>query len=203
MTTTAPRQAPLAARPRFDGDVVVRRCDYVWWRTEQEISYFDGERTWVAPKGTRTDFASVPRLLTWLIPRTGRWDKAAIVHDRLCSHPDEQNGGVTRAKADELFRHMLRHLEVAFLRRWFMWGAVRLTSIFRDPPGPPRGRQLGLVLLLLLAALPVAIAPVVAIMAGLLVFFALEWLTYPLLALAHRLRGRPGKVNPPVWSWRI
>ena len=55
-------------------------------------------------------------------------------------------------------------------------------------------------LLLLLAALPVAIAPVVAIMAGLLIFFALEWLTYPLLALAHRLRGRPGKVNPPVWE---
>ena len=103
---------------------------------------------------------------------------------------------MTRAKADELFRHMLRHLEVAFLRRWFMWGAVRLTSIFRDPPGPPRRRQLGLVLLLLLAALPVAIAPVVAIMAGLLVFFALEWLTYPVLAAGPPPARAAGEGEP-------
>jgi hypothetical protein len=36
------------------------------------------------PAGSTTDFASVPQLFQSLIPRTGAWTKAAVVHDHLC-----------------------------------------------------------------------------------------------------------------------
>jgi hypothetical protein len=33
-----------------------------------------------------TDLASVPRLLTWLVPRYGTYTKAAVLHDYLCQN---------------------------------------------------------------------------------------------------------------------
>src|SRR5262245_18238032 len=34
----------------------------------------------------KTDLASVPRCLTWLFPRYGKYTKAAVVHDYLCQN---------------------------------------------------------------------------------------------------------------------
>ncbi|HEY5171135.1 MAG TPA: DUF1353 domain-containing protein, partial [Acidimicrobiia bacterium] len=33
-----------------------------------------------------TDLASVPRSLTWLFPRYGKYTKAAVLHDYLCQN---------------------------------------------------------------------------------------------------------------------
>ena len=205
MATTITRDttSPPEVDDGFTGQVVVRRLDYQWWLTEEEITYFDGSALWVAPEGTKTDFASVPRLLTWLVPRTGRYDRAAIIHDHLCDHLDDE--GITRFQADEVFRHALRDLGVAFLRRWFMWGAVRVASVRRDAPGWARSHSVFLIALLAAPALLVALVPAAMIVAGLGLFFAFEWTIYWALRLTHRVRGRPAseRVNPPVWSWRV
>jgi len=50
--------------------------DLIWRGT-------DGDAV-IVPAGERTDFASVPRLLQWLMPATGKWTRAAVVHDMLC-----------------------------------------------------------------------------------------------------------------------
>ncbi len=40
--------------------------------------------SWVIPKGFRTDFATIPTVLSWAIAKLGLWTLAAIVHDLLC-----------------------------------------------------------------------------------------------------------------------
>lgn len=41
----------------------------------------------IIPKGFITDFASVPKILWNLLPPTGSYGKAAVVHDYLYQHP--------------------------------------------------------------------------------------------------------------------
>ena len=50
----------------------------------------------------RTDFASIPRIMTWLFPRTGWWLAAAIMHDQLYAIK-----AVSRTVADRRFLEAL------------------------------------------------------------------------------------------------
>lgn len=76
------------------------------------------------PAGTTTDFASVPQIFTWLLPRYGVYTRAAIVHDYLCSSQTV----ISRNDADGIFRRILRELGVSFPVRWMMWTAVRFDA---------------------------------------------------------------------------
>ena len=40
--------------------------------------------SWRIPAGFRTDFATIPTVLSWAIAKLGLWTLAAIVHDLLC-----------------------------------------------------------------------------------------------------------------------
>lgn len=80
-----------------------------------------------------TDLASVPRSLTWLFPRYGKYTKAAVLHDYLCQNfrsapPAGSTSSLLpladRSDADEVFRLLMQELEVPWLRRTLMWGAV-------------------------------------------------------------------------------
>src|SRR4051794_33564779 len=71
----------------FEGPVVVRevdRGDGSRWQLLEPLTYQGRDEPFVVPAGFETDFASVPRALTWLLPRYGRYTKAAILHDHLC-----------------------------------------------------------------------------------------------------------------------
>ena len=58
------------------------------------------------PTGYKTDLASVPRLMRWIVPvANAKNRKAAVVHDYLCTHGD---GVVKNQKqADKVFREAL------------------------------------------------------------------------------------------------
>jgi hypothetical protein len=92
-----------------------------------------------SPDAFTTDLASVPRSLTWLFPRYGKYTKAAIVHDYLCQNfskpPDVSTEQsllplTDRSDADEMFRHLMAELGVPRLRRWLMWAAVSWATLF-------------------------------------------------------------------------
>src|SRR5947209_20335964 len=111
----------------FTGDVVVRElsdADGSRWCLLEPLSYYGRRETFVVPVGFTTDFASVPQALTWLVPRYGRYTKAAILHDHLWR--EGAAGRFRWADADGILRRAMRELDVPFLRRWPMWGAVRL-----------------------------------------------------------------------------
>ena len=74
------------------------------------------------PKHKKTDLASVPGFLLWLVPRYGAHTLAALLHDQLVHG--------NRPEADTIFRDALGELKVPLIRRWFMWAAVSLATMF-------------------------------------------------------------------------
>jgi Protein of unknown function (DUF1353) len=74
----------------------------------------------------RTDLASVPGFLLWLVPRYGVHTLAALLHDQLVKDP--QSGA--RKEADTIFRNALGELEVPWIRRWMMWAGVSLGTMW-------------------------------------------------------------------------
>ena len=68
-----------------DGDVLVRQVDAKQWELREPVVYQGAQETFTVPTGFRTDFASIPRLVVWLIPRYGLYTRSAILHDYLAS----------------------------------------------------------------------------------------------------------------------
>jgi hypothetical protein len=71
--------------PFEPGSLTVSRVDANTWALVDELVYQGRWERFVVPAGFRTDFASVPRVVTWLVPRFGAYTLAAILHDWLCS----------------------------------------------------------------------------------------------------------------------
>jgi hypothetical protein len=91
------------------------------------------------PAEFKTDLASVPRSLTWLFPRYGKYTKAAVVHDYLgqgFSKADTRASFTSpfplrdRSDADEVFRLLMAELKVPKLRWLLMWAAVSWATLF-------------------------------------------------------------------------
>ena len=96
------------------------------FRLTQDFSYSPpGVKSVVAPADSETDFASIPRLVTWLIPKLGKHTYPAVIHDRLCRTASNQK---ERATADWVFRKGMEDAGVGFPKRWVMWLAVRIAG---------------------------------------------------------------------------
>jgi hypothetical protein len=72
------------------------------WKVTAEFAFESeiAKRTIHVPAGFVTDFASIPRFLWNLLPPTGQYGKAAVVHD-YCYRT---LGFVTKSIADQVFR---------------------------------------------------------------------------------------------------
>jgi len=155
-------------------ELVVRRIDANFWAVVEPLVYRGDRDRFVVPAGFRTDFASVPRLVTWLIPRYGAYTLAAILHDWLCGEGID-SGAVTARQADGIFRRVMRESGVPVLRRWIMWAGVRWGALT-----DPRRRAgwlvsaPGVVAITVLAA-PLVVPPAVVIAPGLVVYGLAEW----------------------------
>lgn len=118
----------------------------------QRISYDacigDRRVTVVVPQADgrfTTDLTSVPRWFTWLVPKSGAHLPAALVHDGLVHDPGdprtyETSDGdpVDRIDADRVFRDAMRDTHVGVVRRWLVWSAVTLASLWLGPRPPER-----------------------------------------------------------------
>lgn len=120
---------------RFTGPVDLRHMGARWrrWELLAPLAYeagAEGSGRWIiVPDGVVTDGASVPRWLWWALPATGRYLRAAVLHDWLYERlrlrtPDPQ--APTRAAADMEFRIAMAACGVSAPVRWAMWAAVRL-----------------------------------------------------------------------------
>jgi hypothetical protein len=119
---------------------------YKWTMTDPLVwtGTFRGQRDRrisvpTSPWPFTTDLASVPRCLTWLFPRYGKYTKAAVVHDFLCKDfakppdpPDLQSPLPLndRSDADEVFLLLMTELAVPKVRRRLMWAAVSWATVF-------------------------------------------------------------------------
>jgi hypothetical protein len=103
------------------------------WETTAELIFHGSTRTVRVPIGSRTDWASVPGVLAWLIdPRIGAG--AALMHDH-CYRVLIPAGEMTYQEADQLLSEALWALKVPDVSRLLVWDAVRIASIIGQPGG--------------------------------------------------------------------
>jgi Protein of unknown function (DUF1353) len=103
------------------------------WATIAELVFHGSTRTVSVPIGSRTDWASVPGVLAWLIdPRIGA--AAALMHD-YCYRVLIPAGEMTYQEADQLLSEALWALNVPHVSRLLVWDAVRIASVASRPGG--------------------------------------------------------------------
>jgi hypothetical protein len=73
------------------------------------------------PTGFKTDLASIPRGLWNVLPKSGRYDRAAVVHDFLYA-----TNGVTRKQADDVLNEAMTYLKVPTWQRRMIYLGVRV-----------------------------------------------------------------------------
>lgn len=126
---------PFAPKNTRGGRVLVEPISPTLFRLEEEVRYVGDVDEFIVPKDYVTDFATVPRVAVWLIPRFGSFTKAAILHDFLLTHCLEA-GRVSSVDADGLFLRALRELRVPAYRRLLMWTGVRWAALFSKKRRP-------------------------------------------------------------------
>lgn len=149
----------------FTTKLRLRKFDDTEWMVESPLHYRARNQWFVVPVGFKTDFATVPQFLTWLVPTTGKYTEAAVLHDWLCTRGIEL-GVVSSRDADGIFRRTMRELGVPPVRRWLMWTGVRWGAVFSKTRRPGVWLDMPRVLLVSLLALPLVVpASVLAILA--------------------------------------
>jgi hypothetical protein len=92
-----------------------------WFCLLEPLTYVDRDwRRYTAPAGTLTDFASVPRIVWMVIPKTGSYNRACVVHDHLCTEKK-----LPTRHVHDLFLRMLETCGVSTIVRLSMHRAVR------------------------------------------------------------------------------
>ena len=86
------------------------------------------------PETYLTDGASIPRWSQWIVgsPWSGKYPRAAVIHDWLCSSNGEilgTNKRITKKESDQVFLEMLEFLDVGFIKRHIMYRAVRIARL--------------------------------------------------------------------------
>ena len=176
-----------------------------YWQLDAPLVYKAKSETFTVDPPFPTDFASVPRVFVWFLPRYGRYTRAAILHDSLWKRA--QAGEMKWRDADGIFRRAMRELRVPFLRRWIMWTAVRWGALKHVNSGGATDwwKDAPAVLLFTVIAAPIVLPPAAVILVALVVFFVYEALVWLALLAGRKVKaifGRksPKELNPPALS---
>jgi uncharacterized protein DUF1353 len=159
--------------PFIDSDLTVTRYGDDHWRLESTLIYQGEKDKFIVPAGYITDFATVPRIVVWLIPRFGRYTPAAILHDWLLT----DDPTISSRDKDGIFRRVLRELEVPFVMRWLMWTGVRWGALFNSDRREGWHRDAPVVLCVSLVAAPLVLPPAMLISVSLLLVHLIERFT--------------------------
>jgi len=113
---------PKIVKRRFLGIIPYKKTVFEW-ELHKRFGYIDRELDIkvIVPEGSKTDFASVPRVFWNILPPWGRYGWAAVIHDYLYRH-----GMYNRMIADLVFLHAMRELDVPEWKQTVMFEAVRL-----------------------------------------------------------------------------
>ncbi len=80
-----------------------------------------------------TDLASVPSVFTWLVPRSGLFLPAAVLHDALIQPGQYIGPQIDRMEADRIFRSAMMGLGTGKVRAYLMWSAVTVRTMWVGP----------------------------------------------------------------------
>jgi hypothetical protein len=159
--------------PFEPGSLTVRSVDADTWALVDALVYRGRSQRFDVPAGFHTDFATVPRVVSWLVPRFGTYTLAAILHDWLCTE-GISSGAVTSRDADGIFRRVMRESGVPVLRRWLMWAGVRWGALTDERRRAGWVFSAPGVLAITVLAAPLIVPPGIVILPSLLVFAVAE-----------------------------
>lgn len=108
--------------PSFLTKLKVEYVDGNLWELSHSLSYNvnDAGDVITVPKGFITDFASVPVVANWFIPKSGQYDPAAVIHDWLYFKKDRP-----RSECDGIFCEAMKVLGVSKSKAQTMYIALR------------------------------------------------------------------------------
>jgi hypothetical protein len=108
--------------PKFIGELDMRDNDGFPFTLLAPLGFESDvlKRTITVPAGFKTDLASIPAPVWILIPKVGKYDKAAVIHDFLYA-----NNGCTRDEADNVLKEAMRVLNVPGWRLHLIYAGVR------------------------------------------------------------------------------
>lgn len=112
---------------------IVENTSLVW-----EVGHLGSGTEIAIPRGTRTDLASVPRLLWPIFPPHGPWATAAVLHDALYRLGDDARFAMSARLVVDIDRRFVdRQFYEGMLAlgtpRWIariMWASVRMFGGF-------------------------------------------------------------------------
>ena len=97
----------------------------------------DGHKVVVPPnEGGRTDLASVPSFMWWLVASYGNHTRAALLHDALVVDEKGVEPPIPRPAADRILLSALREpgqQKGGAFRHWLMWAAASVFGTMRSP----------------------------------------------------------------------
>ncbi len=161
--------------PFLDSRLSVIQQDDKRWTLAHPLMFKTGDMFFFVPVHYVTDFASVPRVVWWLVPRYGKYTAATVLHDWLITDL-LPTGHISSREVDRVFRTAMKDLGVSFARRWLMWAGVRWGAVFNPKRRAGVWRDLPLVFLVSALSLPFVL-PALALIPSLLVFTALDRVT--------------------------
>jgi hypothetical protein len=106
---------PLNGEISDDGEHIILTEKF-----EYHIGSFPSEEVICIPIGFESDFASIPRYGQCLLPKLGKYSKAAVLHDYLYSIAYKN-----KKFADDVFLEAMKVLLVPKWKRYIMYYAVR------------------------------------------------------------------------------
>lgn len=109
-------------KPSFHTPLVLEYLDGHNYRLVNTFQYDSSIGTITVLAEFVTDFASIPKFLWNILPPTGKYGKAAVIHDYLYRTP----GAASKEIADAIFLEAMNALGVGFWTRYTMYLAVRL-----------------------------------------------------------------------------
>lgn len=100
------------------------------------IGELDGDERVIVPNGFVTDFATT-KVVKWLIPPTGVYGKACVVHDYLCDYKtitlkDGSTRTCTRKEGDYIFLEAMGVSKVNPILKYALFGAVRIYAVLTN-----------------------------------------------------------------------
>ena len=107
---------------QFLGDLILKDIDGNTWRLAQPFGYVTAAGDVInVPCGFITDLASIPWAFRWILPKSGPYNKAAVIHDWLYA-----NHLFPREKCDNILLEAMLYEGVNTVTAHVMWAAVRL-----------------------------------------------------------------------------
>lgn len=92
---------------------------------EKPFEYYTSNQEIVSvPVGFKTDFASVPWFFRRIIPATGKYNEATVIHDYLCYLSNRMQ--YNRRKADRVFHDAMIDLGVYKYKALIIYFGVRI-----------------------------------------------------------------------------